>query len=222
MKLIFALFVSAIGVLYTYSHAQNTQQAHSSWSSSSESRKYNFALVTRDGNVSNWGDMGSFNTDSLRSRTKEDTLYVRKDGDLYAITDRATVDQAKADMEPMQKLGKQMGELGKQQGVIGKEQGKVGAKEGELGRKMGELGRQMGEKVRNGESTKEIDAQMKELSAQMQALGKEMSAIGEKHKPLSSKMGELGHQMGAAAKEADAKITKLIDGAFARGLAHKV
>lgn len=223
MKFYSVLLVVALGAfLNTMIHAQ-TQTTKQHWSSNGHSGKYSFSLVTENGKgMNSWGDMNGADLQKLREHTKEDTLFVKKDGQIYSITDRDSISQTKAAMEPMEKLGKEMGALGKEQGAIGKEQGALGKKQGELGRQMGELGRQMGEANRKGESTKEISAKMDALGEQMKALGKEMSAMGEKHRPLGAKMGELGKQMGEASREANAKIEKIIDSAFARGLAHKV
>lgn len=225
MKLLSMLLAAtATAVLAPVLLAQTSQKSHfSSSSSHSQTRKYNFSLVTKDNNnVNMWGDMDGFSSDTLREKAKEDTLFVKKDGDLYAITDKSTIAQTKAAFEPMEKLGKQMGELGRQQGEVGREYGKVGAKQGEIGRKMGEVGREMGEAAREGKSMAPFREKMKQLQEEMKAAGSEIRAgLAEKQKAFGAKMGEFGRQMGAASKEADEKITKLIDDAFARGLAHK-
>jgi hypothetical protein len=198
------------------------QTSHTSFSTHTPSHKYDFSLVTMDGNVSSWGSWDSSDFTRLRERTKEDTLYVRKNGQWYAITDRGVVGQTKAAMEPMQKLGKQQGELGRQQGELGKQQAKLGRAQGELGRKMAEAGRELGRRVRGGGPSKDIDSQMKDLSAQMSSLGKDQSALGAKQSALGAKQGELGRQQSDAARQAEAKVDGYIDDAFARGFAHKI
>jgi bla regulator protein BlaR1 len=210
MKLFPAILAAvSIGVFVPVIGAQTSRTSHSSYSYNTAARKYNFALVTTDGTVASWGNWDTFK--ELKDRAKQDTLYVKKGEDLYAITDRATVDAAKRALEPMQRLGKQQGELGRQQGELGREQGKLGKKQGEYGREMGKAARDH-----------EASEQLKELSKQMAALGKDQAELGKKQSALGSKQAELGKQQAEAGKEADAAITKLIDDAFAHGLAKKV
>src|SRR5690242_1215319 len=94
------LFLRLLATMIVALAGAQTKSAQHSYSTHTPTRKYNYALVTMEGNVSKWGDMGS-NTDALRDRTKVDTLYVRKDGVLYAITDRDTIAQTKSAIEPM-------------------------------------------------------------------------------------------------------------------------
>jgi hypothetical protein len=191
--------------------AQGPQRTSTSYSIHSPAQKYNFAFVDGKGSITCWGNWDSSVFKDLNAKTKDETIYVKKDDGLYQITDKATIAAAKRAIEPMQKLGKQQGDLGRQQGELGRQQG-------DLGRKQGEYGRQMGQLARNEHSAGDMEA----LSRKMKDLGQQQSALGEKQKSLGEKQGELGQQQAAAAKEADAKISKLLDDAFARGLAKKV
>src|SRR5947209_4926808 len=105
MKLITALLSIVLAAIFVPVHSQTNRRSSTSYSIHTPARKYSYALVTKSGsNVSSWGEFDGSSFDSLRSKAKEDTLFVRKDGELYAITDRATVSQAAADVEPMETL----------------------------------------------------------------------------------------------------------------------
>lgn len=221
MKLIYLLCALASAVIFAPSiDAQKSQSSRTSFSIHTPSRKYSYAIVSHDGNISSWGNFDSSFFNELRGK-KEDAIYVRKDGDLYVIADRGLFSQARSATQPMEELGRQQGELGREQGKLGADQGKLGAKQGEYGRQLGELGRTLASEERGGKSG-DVTEKMKQVGEQMKALGRQQSALGEKQKALGARQSELGHKQGEAAREADAKITKLIDDAFARGLAKKV
>ena len=210
-KLFSALVVLVVAaVIAPGLQAQTTTRTSTSYSIHTPSRKYDFALVTGQNNVCCWGNWDSSVFKDLMARSKEETIYVKKDGDMFAITDRGVIAAAKKAIEPMERLGKQQGELGRQQGELGKEQGKLGRQQGEYGRQMGQLARDQEGKGR-----------MEELSRKMQDLGKQQAALGEKQSKLGERQSELGKQQSQACKEAEEKLTKLIDDAFARGLARK-
>lgn len=222
MKLVHLLIALAAASSFAPSLvAQTSTRSHSGYSTRTSARKYDFCLVSKDGNISSWGNFNSTDFDSVRKTLKQDTLFVMKDGVRYAITDRSTVSQAKAAIEPMEKLGKQQGELGRQQGQLGSEQGKLGSKQGEYGRQIGEIARKMSEDARGGGANSGAHKQMEAVSREMRKLAEEQKALGEKQKALGAKQAELGRQQSQAAREAEAKITKLIDEAFAQGLVHK-
>lgn len=222
MKLIYLLCALASAVIFAPSiDAQKSQSSRTSFSIQTPSRKYSYAIVSRDGNISSWGSFDSSFFNELK-RKNEDAIFVRKDGNLYVITDSSLVSQARSATQPMEELGHQQGALGREQGKLGAEQGKLGAKQGEYGRQLGELGRSLASEERGGKSGGDVTEKMKQVGEQMKALGRQQSALGEKQKALGARQSELGHKQGEAAREADAKITKLIDDAFARGLAKKV
>lgn len=221
MKLVHLLIALAAASSFAPSLVpQTSTRSHSSYSTHS-SRKYDFCLVTKDGHISSWGNFNSSDFDGLRKTLKDDTLFVVKDGVRYAITDRSTVTQAKAAIEPMEKLGRQQGELGRQQGQLGAEQGRLGAKQGDYGRQIGQLARKMSQDARDRGSNSEISKQMEAVSRDMKKLGGEQKALGEKQRSLGAKQADLGRQQSQAAREAETKITQLIDEAFAKGLAHE-
>jgi bla regulator protein blaR1 len=219
MKLSSAILcVLSVAVLTPLLNAQTHRSTYSFNTGNESQRKYNFALISRDGSMTCWG---SWNTDGFKDLgRKEDALYVKKGEEMYLITDAGVLSQAQKAIEPLRALGKQQGELGREQGKLGAEQGKLGAKQGEYGRQMGMASRELTSSRREGSG--KYEQTMKELSKQMQALGKQQQALGEKQKALGARQSELGRRQSDAAKEAEGKITKLIDDAFARGLAKKV
>jgi hypothetical protein len=219
MKLIYtAACVIAATAIGAVVFAQSSTTRSTSYSIHTPAHKYDFALVSPDGSIHCWGtwDTGKFK--ELRDRSKEDVLYVRKDGSMYQINDKNTISQTKTALAPVMELGKQQGDLGKQQGALGAKQGELGAKQGEFGRQMGEVARQMAGKG----STAEFERKMKELRDKMMELGEKQKALGEEQGKLGQKQGELGKKQGKACEEAEGKINVLIDNAFAKGLAKKI
>ncbi|HVT10918.1 MAG TPA: hypothetical protein VHE55_01520 [Fimbriimonadaceae bacterium] len=214
------LALAAASIMSPFFPDQAGADAQSSLPTVSHARKYDFFLVTKDGNMSSWGNFDAADSKQLRE-SKEDALYVKRDGVRYVITDPSTISQAKTAIEPMQKLGRRQGELGREQGKLGSEQGKLGERQGEYGRKIGELARKMSEEAGNGKQTDSFDKEVKAISEEMKKLGESQKALGERQKALGEKQGALGRQQAAAAHEAETVITKLIDEAFAKGLAHK-
>jgi bla regulator protein blaR1 len=202
----------AVALIVPSVSAQTSRSTRSGGFQSDEQRKYSFAIIGRAGSITCWG---KWDSDSLTAiKGKEDLLYVRKGDAMYVITDAGIVRQAKSAVEPLQELGKQQSELGREQGKLGAQQGKLGAKQGEYGRQMGQASRER--------ATGRYEQKMKDLSNQMRALGKQQGALGEKQKSLGARQSELGRRQSEAAKIAEEKITRLIDDAFARGLAKKV
>jgi bla regulator protein blaR1 len=193
-----------------------------------QNQKYSYALTGKEGHsFVNNGDGKDFW--SARQKGKADTLYVRKSGKTYTITDKATIAQMRKAIEPMVKIGKKQGEIGAQQSKIGEQQSKIGEKQGELGRQMGEVGSQMGELATRQYSDEDREAKQEQLQKKMEVLQNQMDKLnGLMDKPsrqqeeLGKKQGELGKQQEKASVEAQGKIEKIIDEAFAKGLAKPV
>jgi bla regulator protein blaR1 len=202
--------------------AQSTRSTSTTLVNTGKERKYSFALVSRDGNISCWGNWDTDKFRDLRDRSKEDTLYVKKGDEMYAITDAQTVNKSKTALKPMQELGREQGKLGELQGDLGREQGRFGEQQAALGKEISKLSRQLAETARSGEPQKEIVEQINNLSERMKDLGKQQKALGERQKELGKRQSELGKKQCDAAVAAEEKITKLIDDAFARGLAKKI
>jgi hypothetical protein len=208
----------ALAVLSPVLSAQGGNGTHVSVTNGDTKRKYSFAVVGKDGSMSCWG---SWETDGFKDlKGKEDSIYVKQGHEMYRITDAGILIQAKKAIEPLTALGKQQGLLGREQGKLGTEQGKLGARQGEYGRQMGRLTRDLHSTNRDRDSSK-FELKMKDLSAQMQALGKQQALLGERQKALGARQSELGKRQSEAAKDAEAKIVRLIDDAFARGLAKR-
>lgn len=191
-------------------------------------RKYSYALVTKDGNsiVQNWSL--STHGDMLNKRGP-DRIYVKKDGKTFVITDAGTIAQMKKAVDPMIKIGNKQSAIGEQQSKIGEEQSRIGEKQGKLGEQMGMLGEQMGklsEQAARQDSDDEIQAKLDEIQKKMDVLQKQMNELGrqmdkpsKRQNELGRKQEELGRQQEKASAEAEKKIVKIIDGAFAKGLA---
>ena len=180
-------------------------------------RKYSYALVTKNGKsiMENWD--GS-DDQSLFHKAGPDRFYVKKDGKLYVITDRASIAGVKKAMEPVMKIAAQQTAIGDQQTKIGNQQTKVGDKQAKLGEEMGKIGEQMGNQPSQDEMDK-LQARMNELQKQMDALSKEMDGPSKQQDALGRKQDALGKQQDKASAEAETKINRIIDDAFSRGLA---
>lgn len=198
----------------------------------SQDRKRDFVVLSPDGGSHSFGQWDWDEVKALKEKTETDRIVVRQDGKLYEVTDRATLANALKLIQPIVELGRRQGELGKRQGELGKEQGALGRKQGELGKRQGELAREMEEAARQmrDPATREraatrqaaLRAEMSDLSERMQDLGRQQSELGRRQGELGQQQGELGRQQGAASRAANVGIDKLIDDAFAKGLAREV
>ncbi len=219
-------------VVFAFQGQEPAARSHSSWNWDDQDRKYEYGLVYANGNTHSWGSWNTIELRKLGGLEGDRLIVKKKDGTLYAITDRTTFEAAKKAIEPISELGRQQGKLGQKQGELGREQGKLGQKQGEIGREMGQLSRELGEIMRDAwkeekkaEAEKrraEYDRKMGELQKRMQDLSKGQQALGAKQGELGKQQGELGKRMGVEVKKADETITKLIDQAFEKGLAKVV
>src|SRR5690349_9228316 len=219
----------AAGAFIALNFAQSTSFTTTSWD---QKRKYDYAIFFKDGSLHCFGSWNSDDLRKLDGDSKQERIFVRKDGKIYVITDRATYDQARKAVQPQMELGRQQGELGKKQGELGKKQGELGRRMGELGRKQGELGRDLGQTVREqldeerkaaaDRKMKQYQDGMKSLGDQMKGLGEKMRGLGAQQGELGKKQGELGRRQGEESRKADKVITELLDRAFEKGLAKEV
>jgi hypothetical protein len=202
------------GAIPTQSSNKATNTTHVS-----PARKYSYAVVNSNGSVTCSGTWNSSEWDSLRKRSKETLLYVRKDEVMYVIDDKPTIDQVLASFKPLQELGKSHPDAGKDHGQYGEEMAEYGRQMGELAKERARLHSELGNDPKKND---EISAKLKKLAEKQHELSKKMAGAGQNMKGMGAKFGEWGKKMGAAAKEADEKATKVIDGAFQRGLAKKI
>ena len=199
-----------------------------------EHDKYSYALITKNGDntMSNWNyNSSDTSTNKLFKAPGPDRLYVKKDGNaqIYVITDPASISAVKKAMEPVQKIGRQQGAIGAKQSVIGAKQSKIGSQQGELGSQMGEIGRQMGELATHHNDDADYDKKSDALQQRMDALNKKMDVLNKQmegpskeQEKLGAVQDALGKKMDSALKIAEPKVEKIIDDAFAHGLAKAV
>lgn len=195
---------------------------------SAQRHGYSYALITKDGNsiMSNW----SFNSGDPRfEKGGQERLYVKRSGKMYVITDSSTIAQLKKAVEPMQKIGLRQSAIGDKQSQIGEVQSRIGEKQSKLGEQMGKLGEQTGqlsEKYAHSNNDDEYEAKQQEIQSKMDALQRQMDALQREMEKPSKQQEELGRQQEAlgrlqekAGRQAEPKIQKIIDAAFAKGLA---
>lgn len=208
------------GTLYAQSSSQSKTKS-TSMTSISPARKYSFAIVNPDGSINCSGSWNSDEFKRLKEHSKDTRMYVRKDGTMYVIEDKATIRQAQEAFKPLL-------ELSKQHAHTGKSAEKAGQAAGEFGKKLSEL---INEQVRlrhelagakDEKERERIEAKIKDLAERQKELSKNFSADTGWTKEMGKQMGEWGRKMGEAGKEADAKVTKLIDAAFDKRLARKM
>lgn len=196
---------------------------------SAQRQNYSYALVTRNGEsmMSNW----SFNSDDTHfQKAGPDRLYTKRDGKLYVIYDAATLAEMRKAVEPMQEIGRKQSALGEKQSRLGEIQSRIGEKQSKLGEQMGRLGEEMGklsEKYAGHENQdneyearqQDLQSKMDVLQRQMDALQKEMEKPSRQQDALGRQQDALGRQQQRAQDIAEPKIERIIDAAFARGLA---
>lgn len=158
----------------------------------------NFTLV--DG-----GHTTSFGAYEGSSASKVDGpgLWFSYQDATYVVRDPKLLAEARAAIEPCERLGKEQGKLGAEQGLLGAKQGSLGAKQGALGAKM------------PGTNAAEADR----ISAQMKDLAKQQEAIGAEQENLGRQQQALGQQQEAASDVALEKLRGIRDRALAARLA---
>lgn len=185
------------------------------WSGDGES----WALLDGDAHV--WIHASS--TDSERVRTLQDrfddpVLWFTRDGREYVIRDSATLDRARAILEPQRELGRRQGELGRQQGELGRRQGELGREQGAMGRDQGELGSRQGElgaeqatiaaeraalearRAAGEDAGEELESRRSELESRMRELAARQRELGERQKALGTQQRELSEPQRALAE----------------------
>jgi hypothetical protein len=130
-------------------------------------------------------------------------LWFRHQGATYVVRDPKLLAEARAAIEPCERLGKEQGSLGAEQGRLGAKQGGLGAKQGALGARMPGA---------NSEEANRLNAQMADLAKQQEFLGAEQEKLGHRQE-------ELGLQQEAASDAAMEKLREIRDRALAAGLA---
>jgi len=203
-----------------------------SWTSTDDDGEA-WALIEGGGKSNVWmsgssGDMRRI--DALRARDGGPLLWFRHDGREYVVRDAATLERARAILEPQMQLGRQQGELGSKQGELGAQQGELGARQGELGAQQGALGAQQaklaaqmaalaadqaslharrmaaGRDDDEGFETEEaeIERRMEPLEDRMEELSRQQEQLGEKQEALGSQQEALGSKQEALGETQEA------------------
>ena len=124
----------------------------------------------------------------------------------------------------MERLGRRMQALGERQGALGArmagadaaERDRLQAQLDALSAEQEGLGREM---ERQGEIMQAAGERIEARTAPMEALGHEMEAAGKPMEAIGKDMEALGNRIERSAAEAEKRTRRLIDDAFAKGLA---
>lgn len=124
----------------------------------------------------------------------------------------------------MERLGERMQALGEQQGALGArmagaddaERDRLQAQMETLSTEQERLGREM---ERQGEIMEAAGERIEARTAPMEAIGREMEAAGQPMEAIGKDMEALGDRLERTAVDAEARTRRLIDDAFAKGLA---
>lgn len=132
--------------------------------------------------------------------------------------------EARAATARMEALGKQMEALAKQQEALARRMpGGSDLEREQLERQMETLSEQqssLGEQMEtHGAVLEDLGERMQAQHAPMEALAREMEAASEPMEGIGEEMEALGERIEQQAELADGQIRKLIDDAYARGLA---
>ena len=200
-----------------------------------------FAILTGGHSmISAGGDTLKRLLDARDKVGSEAILFIGPDGEVYAITDAALVEQGADMFRPETDLADQEKELSDQQAELGREQAELGRQQGELGRKMSELSRQYGERLArratmiktsldaDAAASEREDAKAKykeamaELTQEQSELGREQGRLGGEQSRLGAQQNRLGREQSRVAHDGDVRLTKLLDAAIVKGTAKPI
>jgi hypothetical protein len=159
----------------------------------------------------------------LFERNHRPLVWFRLDGQEWIIQDPALVARARGSVEPMERLGREMGRLGGEMGQLGAQQGRFGAEMGRLGARQGALAARLALLELRGEddpaAEREADAierEMDELSRRQDAFeGRHDSSVEGRMEDLGEKMDELGERMEQLSRRAERELRALAKEAIA-------
>jgi beta-lactamase regulating signal transducer with metallopeptidase domain len=228
---------------------QAVRSTASSSSSGNNSRFFNgnggpdYAVVSGNSLFTSGSEGERDEVKSLRAKVKGNFIWFRRNGKSYVIEDPATVKEAAELFKPEEELGKEQAALGKQQEALGKQQAAWGkqmtavrvqvpsdlltqmehveaaikqlganASQQQLARLQGELGRLQGE----------LGRLQSAAGGQNGIVGERMGELGRRQGELGRQQGRLGREQARLARHANRQMRRLIDDAFAHGLAKPV
>lgn len=155
----------------------------------------------------------------------EPLLWVRRGDKAYVIRDPALLARARTIYAPVIALGREQGRLGGKQGALGARQGSLGAEQGDLGSQQAELAQERVALIGQrdvAQRSAALQAREKALQAQQAELGKRQQELGLQQSALGKQQAALGKRQQAVSKQARSEMSRLIDTAFAKGLAQPV
>lgn len=193
------------GKAYVIRDADTLARAEAAWS------------ATRDLNA----QMATLNA---RMQPHQDKMQALSERMQALQTDVAEPPEMQAASAEMHRLGAQMGTLSTRQAALGARM--AGAGEAEqaalqeemdaLSAEQERLGRDM---ERQGEIMEAAGKRIEARTAPMEAIGAEMEAAAAPMEAIGKEMEALGKRLERSAKQADERVRRLIDEAYARGLA---
>ncbi len=144
-------------------------------------------------------------------------LWFSQDGQRWVVRDPALVARAHESIEPMERLGKEMGRLGGEMGQLGARQGRFGAEMGRLGARQGALAARLALlELRDYDDPgiereiAAIERKMDELSRRQDEFSRRQESLGgERMDELGDRMGELGDRMERLAERAERELKAL-------------
>lgn len=204
---IVGLFVGAVIALTLVAAAEAAGAQHGG------RHKYSFALQRANGSSTVVGSWDS----SKPPKASGDQILVVRDGRTYKITDKQIFKQALEIFAPMEKLGAEQGALGDRQGKLGGEQAGLGDKQAALGDELGRASEGLSGSA--GDAQKTLEARIEKVSKELKSLGKLQEALARRQEDLGREQEVLGKRQEEAARVAEGKFNKLLDAAFAKGLA---
>jgi beta-lactamase regulating signal transducer with metallopeptidase domain len=162
-----------------------------------------FALVDKRGkHIDSQGNLDMEAIESLKKLPDGQTLWFRRDGRDYVITDPAVLARAHEAWRETEALGKKMEPLGEQMEVYGKQM-----------EALGEQMEAMSEKHQPTERMRAAERQMHTLARQQRALSREQSLLQDKYEDApedSALQRDLERQMDALSEKMDA-LGELMD-----------
>lgn len=195
-----------------------------------DERDLSFALVEPgDGHGFSFvvdGDSRSGELARLTRSASVPTVWFSRDGVEYVVTDRATVDRARALCAPLQEIGSEMGRVGAKQGAIGAKLGRYGGRLGALGGRLGATSARLATARLSGSERERLEAEMDEVRAEMERIHAEMESFDrgetEGRDDLSRRMEELSKRHQEALGRVREGLRKLVDEAIRDGKADKL
>lgn len=195
-----------------------------------DERDLSFALVEPgDGHGFSFvvdGDSRSGELARLTRSASVPTVWFSRDGVEYVVTDRATVDRARALCAPLQEIGSEMGRIGAKQGAIGAKLGRYGGRLGALGGRLGATSARLATARLSGSERDRLEAEMNEVRAEMERIHAEMESFdrgnADGRDDLSRRMEELSKRHQEALGGVRDGLRKLVDEAIRDGKADKL